>query len=312
MVEQSDDRAEPPATAAVAADGAGDDPAVESDVELESDDELDEDDADDDTDADAQFDRLEARLESMGLLPASVRRRGAAERGIVATLASSDRPVADLAGFGVAHRRLARGLEAVTAYGGGRAAVSSRLGPLRPVAAVLVQLVTGWIVAGQTNRVLTHVRRRYELREANSVWNSDEHRELRRARGQIQMLSDDLKFSIGLPVFLLSGAVVSAALGLLRSLARPVLSNVALATVSVVLIAMVLLGLAGAVMHAASVARHRLRLALAHPLTELYAALGAAGKPPRDRCYLVAVVGLACFALAAIAVPIAVYALLQL
>jgi hypothetical protein len=56
----------------------------------------------------------------------------------------------------------------------------------------------------------------------------------------------------------------------------------------------------------------RLLLALAAPLTTLYRAIGSAGDPPRDHCFLVAVVALVLFAVAAVAVPGGIFLLLQI
>jgi hypothetical protein len=55
----------------------------------------------------------------------------------------------------------------------------------------------------------------------------------------------------------------------------------------------------------------RLLLALAAPLP-LYRAIGSTGDPPRDHCFLVAVVALVLFAVAAVAVPGGIFLLLQI
>ncbi len=260
------------------------------------------------------FERLEHRLESLGLLTDSSRRlRGPAEEAMMRTLSSRDRPLLDITGFEHAHRGLARGLEAITKNGKQPPALSPRLGPLRVLMNPLVQFVTGWIVEGQTRRVVQDVRQLYELREANASWNSPEHIQLRRSRRQMQTISEDVgRRQFGLPVFLLSGAFVSGLIGAVRAVVVPALGSRLLVIVLTVAIIALFSLVAATVLQAASIARMRLLLALAAPLTTLYQAIGSTGEPPRDHCFLVAVIALVLFAVAAIAVPGGIFLLLQI
>lgn len=250
------------------------------------------------------FDRIVGRLESLGLLTKSFERTGAAEVAMLQTLASTDRPLRDREGFAAAHRTLARGLEAILVSGHDQPTLPRRFGPLQFLTAPLAGIVTNWIIDGQAEQVFAHVLRLYELREANAVWNSPDHQELRRARMQMQMISRDLGASkLGLPVFLLSGVFVSGLLGAARALISPFLNS---GWLTVLLIA-ILLGLFGyitaVVLVAAAVARMRLRLAMAEPLISLYQAIGDAGQIPKDRCFMVAIGSLVLLGLAVITVP---------
>ncbi|QLQ10827.1 MAG: hypothetical protein HZY75_11240 [Nocardioidaceae bacterium] len=52
-------------------------------------------------------------------------------------------------------------------------------------------------------------------------------------------------------------------------------------------------------------------MALKPPIDKLYQAIGSTGRPPRDRCFLVAIIALTFFVLAVIAIPSGVYLLLH-
>lgn len=261
---------------------------------------------------DELFEKLEDRLESLGLLEDADGLRGAAELGMVRTLETRDRPLADPEGFELAHRTFVRAIEAITAHGRREPTLSKRERVIRPVLRPLVQLVAAWIVDRQTNRAAADVRRLYELREANAAWNTEEHRMLRRARLQMCMITDELRGSrLTLPVFLLSGAFLSATLGLLQSAVEPALRSKALAVLLGLLVAVVLIGIAATVLRAASIARMRLRLALTIPLDGLYKAIGSTGPAPKDRCFQVAVIALIFFAIATVVIPAAIVLLMR-
>ena len=93
-----------------------------------------------------------------------------------------------------------------------------RIGPLRPIAEYVVQLMIRWIVRGYQNRLVTRVRKLYERREANSVWGSPEHVMLRRARINAVQVEQGYKGNqLGIPAFLLGGAILSTAVSVLRA-----------------------------------------------------------------------------------------------
>ncbi|MGE0028306.1 MAG: hypothetical protein AB7O78_00425 [Thermoleophilia bacterium] len=267
---------------------------------------------DDDWDDD-EFEKLEDRLESLGLLPDGAELRGEAERDILRSIATRDRPLADPDGFPDAHRTFVRALEAIAVHGRRSPTLGRRARPFRAVLAPLVSAVSGWIIDGQVDAVHGSVLRLYEFREAGAVWNGPEHRLLRRARMQMALLRDELRASrLTLPVFLLSGAFVSGVLSVAQRAVEPALGNILLSVLLGVLVVVLLVGIAGTVLLAASVARLRLRLTLSRPLANLYRAIGSAGEPPEDRCFTVAILALAFFAVAAIVVPAGIVFLLHL
>lgn len=257
--------------------------------------------------------RLESKLESLGVLTSSRKRRGPAEQSMLRTLATRDRPLLEPERFERAHRGLARALEAITVNGREPPTLNPRLSILRPVMTPLVQLVASALIASETNAALTDVRRLYALREANAVWNTREHMMLRRARMQLQMVSADISGTkFGIPLFLLSGAFVSAVLSLARTVVEPALHDRLWTTLLIVVLIAFLVGVGAVVLLGASTARMRLRLALRIPLRTVYRTIGSTGRQRRDRCYPVAVMALILFMMAVIAIPSGLYLLLQI
>ena len=230
---------------------------------------------------------------------------GRVEQDIVSEL-SKVRPLWRPAGFEPAHRMVMRSLE-VLDRNGARAARMPPIGPLKPVAQFLVQLVTRWIVRNHENETISKIRKLYELREANSAWDTPEHHSLRRARIDVVRLEAGLKSNpIGLPKVLIGGAFLSGVISGLSRLMLAVLENAAAVVVGAVVVVVVLACLAWVALYAAAVARRRINLSLDQPLEALWDAIGAAGNPPRDQSYNFALYAIALLILASILVPIAV------
>lgn len=262
---------------------------------------------------DELFERLEHKLEQLGVLSNSRRLRGAAEQSMLRTLVTRDRPLLEPDRFERAHRGLMRAMEAITFNGTEPPTLSPRLGPLRPIATPLVQLVANSLIASQTHALFNDVRQLYTLREANSVWDSPEHVMLRRARKQMRHLSDHLGGTkLGIPLFLISGAFLTGILSTLRAIVEPALHDRLLTVLLLMATVAILIGIGGVVLQGASIARMRLRMALKGPISTVYRTIGSTGKPPQDRCFLVAVGALVLFTLAMIAIPSGLYLLLRI
>lgn len=258
------------------------------------------------------FAKLEKRLEGLGVLSGARRMHGPTERSMMTTLAARGQPLADAQDFPAAHRELARGLESLMFNAKEPPSLPARLGPVRTVLTPLVSVVATWIQSGQTQVVVRDVGRLYLLREANSVWGSPEHVALRRARLQLEALRESAGTSLGLPVFLLSGAFVSGLLGIVRAVVVPALASRWWTAALLALVLGLLLAIAAAFLMGASIAKMRLRLALVAPLERVYRDVGSTGPRPRDKCYQVALVALGLFAIAVLVVPGGVYLLVTL
>lgn len=244
--------------------------------------------------------------EQKGALLEQIAGAGKAEQDIVNEL-SKVRPLWRPDRFEEAHRMVMRSLE-VLDRNGVRTPRLPRLGPLKPIAAFVVQLMTRWIVKGHQNRLVTRVRTLYERREANSVWGSDEHRMLRRARIDATRVEQGYKGNqLGLPTFLLGGAILSSLASALRALFTWAFSgSVGIIVLAAVLLAL-LLGLAWAALYAAGVARRRIRLCTDQPMRALYETIGACGNPPKDDSYNFAVYAIVLLILAVVLVPPALW-----
>jgi hypothetical protein len=230
---------------------------------------------------------------------------GKVEQDIVSEL-SKVRPLWRPMGFERAHRMVMRSLE-VLDRNGARAARMPPIGPLKPLAQFLVQLVTRWIVRNHQNDTVTAIRKLYERREANSAWDTPEHHALRRARIDVARLEAGLKSNpIGLPKVLLGGAFLSGVISGMSRLMLSLLEN-ELAVVAVAIVIVVVLAcLAWVALYSAAVARRRISLSLDQPLQALWDTIGAAGKPPRDQSFNFALYAIALLILASILVPIAI------
>jgi hypothetical protein len=230
---------------------------------------------------------------------------GKVEQDIVSEL-SKVRPLWKPDEFEAAHRMAMRSLE-VLDRNGARQARLPRLGPLRPIASWLVQLVTRWIVRNHQNGLVTAIRKLYEKREANAAWDTPEHHALRRARIDVTRLEQGLKANpIGLPKVLLGGAFLSGVISGMSRLVLSLLENqYAVLGVAAVIVG-VLACLAWVALFSAAVARRRINLSTDQPVNALWATIGAAGKPPRDESFNFALYAIALLILASIIVPIAI------
>lgn len=231
---------------------------------------------------------------------------GKVEQDIVDQL-SKVRPLWRPLQFPAAHQMMMRSLEVLDRNGVRRAPMPRLLGPLKTVVAYVVQLVTRWIVRDYQNNLAGSIRKLYERREANAVWGSEEHLLLRRARMNAVQVEQGLKSRrIGLPGFLVGGAVLSGLFSLIGRGMSAAVENHAARIVLALLAAGLLLGLSWVAIKAASIARRRIQLSIEQPVRVLYDVIGAAGDPPRDRSYSFAVLAIIFLLLAALAIPVVV------
>jgi hypothetical protein len=229
------------------------------------------------------------------------------DQDIVSEL-SKVRPIWQPHVFDQAHRMAMRSLEVLDRNGARPAKMPRQAGPLRPLASFLVQQVTRWIVKGHQNTLVTNIRKLYERREANAVWGSDEHHQLRRARIDAARVEAGLKANpLGLPTFLLGGAFLSGIFSGLLNVIRTALENRVLVVVVATVMVLLLGSLAWVALYSAGVARRRIRLSTDQPMNALYESLGAAGDPPRDESYNFAVYAIVLLLVAAVVVPLAIW-----
>ena len=244
--------------------------------------------------------------EEKGALLEQIGGKGVVEQEMVTQMAAI-RPLQHPDRFEEAHRLVMRAIE-VLDRNGQRPAVLPRLGPLRPVATWLVQLVTRWIVRNHLSRLLGRICGLYERREANSEWSTREHSMLRRARLDARRVHAGMNGkALGLPTFLLGGAFLGSIASALQSVARAALDSRAGVIVLSIVVMGVLAALSWVALYSAGVARRRIRLSTDQPVKALWETIGVAGKPPRDESFNFAAYAIALLLLSWIVIPLAVW-----
>lgn len=195
---------------------------------------------------------------------------------------SSKRPLGHPDRFPEAHALAVRALE-VLDRNGSRAIKVNAIGPLDPVASYFVQIVAKFIIRSYTASVIDSMLRLYSRREANALIGDPARPMLTRARIHAARLQPGLKRNpLGIPTFLLGGAVVSGAVSLLTG-AVSALDNWVIAAVVAVIALLISLSASWIVLRGAAIARRRIRLTMDKPLDALWETIGRAGDPPRDQ-----------------------------
>jgi hypothetical protein len=206
--------------------------------------------------------------------------KGQVEQDIVKELAALN-PLFMPHRFPAAHHMVMRSLE-VLDRNGARPAKMPKMGPLTPVGAFLVQLIARFIVRNHQAEVITQIKNLYIRREANSPRDSAERRMLRWARMDAErMLPTMKKNPLGVPTFLLGGAVISWISSALGGAIESAKSKIGL-LILLGLMFVILIGLTWSVLRGSAVARNRIRMSLDEPLKALWETIGKAGNPPKD------------------------------
>lgn len=205
----------------------------------------------------------------------------AVDRDIVLEL-SAPRPLGHPERFEAAHRLAIRALE-VLDRNGGRAIKVRGLGPIGPVAAFLAQQVAQFIVRSHQSSVAGKMLDLYERREANAAPDDPAKVMLTRARLQMRRLAPGFKRNaLGVPLFVVGGALASTILSLLQRVAVSALSNVVGRIIATIVIGAVMAGVAWVILRGAAVARRRIHLTLDRPIEALWQTIGRCGDPPKD------------------------------
>lgn len=235
--------------------------------------------------------------------------RGRVESDIVLQLGAR-KPLWKPARFEDGHMLAMRSLE-VLDRNGGRGAKLPRLGPLKPAASWLVQLLTRLIVRSYVSKVIDALRHLYGRREASSPWGSPEMHSLRRARIHAERLAPGYKRKgLGLPTFLVGGAAISSVVSLLRGVSEAAKSQKPVLVAVAIAVFLFFLGASWCLLIASATARRRIRLTTHAPLQALWDIIGAAGDPPRDDSRNFALYGLLLTAVGWLVLPVALLVLL--
>ncbi|MEM8923175.1 MAG: hypothetical protein AAGD35_06705 [Actinomycetota bacterium] len=213
------------------------------------------------------------------------------DRDIVLEL-SAPRPLGHPDRFPEAHRLAVRSLEVLDRNGARGVRVRS-LGPLGPIAGLLVQQVAHFIVRSYQARVADRLLRLYARREANAASDDPQRRLLTRARIDMARLSPGFKRNpLGIPTFLVGGAVISTLAQVLISAINTALDSRLSRIAATIAVGLLVAGLAWTVLRGAAVARRRIRLTAGPPLDALWETIGRCGHPPRDQARVIALIAL--------------------
>jgi hypothetical protein len=195
---------------------------------------------------------------------------------------SAQRPLGHPERFTEAHVLAMRSLEVLDRNGARRPPVPS-IGPLKPIAEFGVQLVTRFIVRNHQADVIDAIRNLYTRRLAWCAPDDPSRMPMIRARLDAERVATTYKGNpIGVPTFLLGGAVISGAASGFRVLSEAVVGSRLAATIAVAAAFIVLGGLSWMILRGAAVAHHRIRITVQDPLKALWETIGRCGNPPED------------------------------
>lgn len=215
--------------------------------------------------------KADATLESLAQGDESVEQEILEELKEAPSLADSDV-------FMHAHRTFVRAIE-VYNRNARRAPRGLPAGIFKPVVTPLVTMMVRSITYSYLRRVVREVRLLYAMREANSIPASPRHRMLGFARRQIDQIAPGLSGrGLTIPAFLLGGAALSALASFTQTLLHDGFGRIAL----LVAVLLLTVGAFWCILMAAAVTRRRTHLVLDLPLQDLWAAIGSAGRPPRE------------------------------
>ena len=219
---------------------------------------------------------------------------------------SSPSPLGHPAQFPRAHRMAVRALEVLDRNGGKSVRVRGA-GPLSPIASFLAQQVAQFIIRSHQSSVVTKMLELYARREANAEDNDPAKLMLTRARIQMQRLAPGFKRNaLGVPLFVVGGALASTALSLLQRAAASAFKELWSQILATVLIGLFLAGVAWVILRGAAVARRRIQLTLDGPIGALWQTIGRCGKPPKDPSKALALVAVVLAALPWVLIPVGI------
>ncbi len=203
---------------------------------------------------------------------------------------SSPRPLGHPQRFLRAHTLAVRALE-VLDRNGARGVKVSGVGPLGPIAAMIVQRVARYIVRSYQASVVDAMARLYARREANTLPDDPARPLLTRARIHTERIAPGFKRNpLGIPTFLLGGAVLSTFANVAISTATSALSTFWARAGAVLILGLLIAGLAWTFLRGAAVARRRIRLTTERPIDALWETIGRCGRPPRDKSRQIALI----------------------
>ncbi len=233
---------------------------------------------------------------------------GPVEQEIIRSL-SLPKPIFNPDRFEEAHELVLKSLEVLRIIGVRSVYLEEGRGPLRKVGALVVQLFVRLMLMNYIGRAVKQLDFLYARRTGWAPKHTRESQLLQRARLTTGLVLPHYtgQRGGGLPKFLVGGAIISSALGGLRSAAGTIQENPILVSVTTVLLLGGLLGISWCILRAAAVARRRIRLTSDRPFEALYEVIGITPRVPQDHCMRIALVSLILMAIAWIVIPAGIF-----
>ena len=195
---------------------------------------------------------------------------------------SAQRPLGHPERFTEAHVLAMRSLE-VLDRNGARVPPVPSVGPLKPIAQFGVQLVTRFLVRNHQADIVDAIRNLYTRRLAWCAPDDPARMPMIRARLDAERVASTYKGNpIGVPTFLLGGAVISGLASAFRIVGEAALGSRLAAGVAVATAFIVLAALSWMILRGAAVAHHRIRITTDAPVRALWETIGRCGNPPED------------------------------
>ncbi len=150
-----------------------------------------------------------------------------------------------------------RALEVLDRNGARGGSVKAKwLGPLRPLASFVVKLVTQFIVRNYQAKVIDELKNLYARREATCPPDDPQLRRLSRARTHAERLAPGFRRNpLGVPTFLLGGAVLSTMLSFVQRSVVTSLTSLPIQILLSLLLFALVLGIGWAVLLGSAAAR---------------------------------------------------------
>lgn len=178
------------------------------------------------------------------------------------------------------------------------------MGPLSPLASVLVQQIATFIVRSHQGTVADKMLDLYGRREANAAEADPARYMLMRARMQMERLRPGFKRNaLGVPLFVVGGAVFSTLLSLIQRAIVSASSGTLGRVIATVVIGLIMLGVGWVILREAAVARRRIHLSLDGPIEALWQTIGRCGQPPKDPSRTFAVIAVVLVLLPWVLIP---------
>ena len=195
---------------------------------------------------------------------------------------SARRPLGHPERFTEAHVLAMRSLE-VLDRNGARVPPVPSVGPLKPIAQFGVQLVTRFLMRNHQADIVDAIRNLYTRRLAWCAPDDPARMSMIRARLDAERVASTYKGNpIGVPTFLLGGAVISGLASGFRIVGEAALGSRLAAGLAVATAFLVLAALSWMILRGAAVAHHRIRITTDAPVRALWETIGRCGNPPED------------------------------